>query len=148
MPSILGLQADLRTFPCPHCGVAVVEGAERCASCRGRLDREQSRAAADRRERFLDAFSAAHSLVITARSLGFFLLLSRLMFVGLIGLVGYCALLLWVPIGTALWYGRYRGPFDDPEWPQVKRWLAESLGIWTLAASATAAWAWYLHAGA
>jgi len=97
--------------------------------------------AAANRTRYIEAFAHAHSLVITARSVLLMLGLSLLPIVRLIGLVGFIALLVWVPGSAALWFKRYATlKSDDPEYPQVRGWVRESIMIWVVALAASIAW--------
>jgi hypothetical protein len=141
---MLGLQPALRTFPCPHCGAATVEIASRCASCQRPIDQEQARLAADKREKFLAAFASANSLVITARAVPGFVLMLRFLFFGPLGFAGLVMLLVLIPAGLVRWFWRYRGPFPDPEWPQVRRWLLESSGIWLLTLAVVSWFSWLI----
>ncbi len=147
MTITLGLQEKLRTFLCPACGGVAMEGRPECPNCGLRVDPLVAADAAARRERFLKAFSDAHSLAITARTLPMLLFAVRSFILGPVGLVGGAVLLALIPLGLLRWFWRYRGLPQDQDSAQVRRWLWESAGIWLLCALGVAAFSWIVATG-
>jgi len=128
------LQSDgIRVFECPSCRQTINTSLSQCPYCSAPIDGQTAEAAAALTTRVSQACNDASYVRILAGSLIVFWLLTIVPFMGLVGMVGYYFLLVFVPLMVIRWWIRFsKLRSDDPDYRRAKRNVQISLVIWVV----------------